>query len=486
MSSLTVSSTLTILIVDDKPSNLQLLLEYLKKANYKILIAQTGLKAIETAIAFNPNLILLDVMMGQMDGFDTCRKLKSTPSTKNIPIIFLTVLSTTKSKVKGFELGAVDYVIKPIDESELLARIHTHLSLQSLHQRLAREVAQRKLIFNISDRIRSSLNLKTILKTAAQEIRTFLECDFVGLFTLADRQVEIQAYSAAENLKIESIVNNLTLNYLRPNSQEYDFYLQENVKLIKDTATNSCQITPLQSPQAQLIVPIVINSEILWGWLVVEQYSSSRQWFPEEINLLKEITTQLAIGIKQGLLYQKLSQLALFDPLTQIYNRRYFDRQLNLEWRRLMRNSAPLSLVMCDVDCFKIFNDTYGHQQGDRCLRQIAKAISSVTKRPADVVARYGGEEFIIILPNTPQSGAMKVAELMRVAVKQLNIAHLNSNVDPVVTISLGVATTIPSREENPYLLVEAADRALYRAKQSGKNCIAVYPDSIEQKPSSK
>ena len=486
-------SAKTILIVDDTPNNLQLLFKYLNNAGYKILVAQSGKKAIKTALAVHPDLILLDVMMSEVDGFETCRQLKSNHSTKDIPIIFMTALAEIEHKLQGFTLGAVDYITKPIVEEELLARIQTHLSLQSLHQRLARDAAQQKLLFTISDKIRKSLNLKLILQTATQQIRSFLDCDLVWLARLRNENISIEAISTTSDVDIVDIKlpKILSRNYLCPNAEEYQFYLQGNIRVIEssnnESSNNLDPIEPLPSlnPQARLITPILVNSteltdstttnNNLWGWLIADQCKSPRQWQAEEINLLEQLTTQLSIGIKQGLLYKRLSQLALLDSLTQVFNRRYFDRQLNLEWRRLKRIPSPMSLIMCDVDCFKIYNDTYGHQKGDECLQQVAKALSRVLKRPGDILARYGGEEFVVILPHTPQSGAIKVAEDIRVAVKELNIPHLNSSVDSVVTISVGVADTVPNSKDNPNLLVEAADLALYEAKKRGRNCIAVY-----------
>ncbi len=495
----------TILIVDDTPNNLQLLFKYLKNAGYKILVAHSGKKAIKTTLTVHPDLILLDVMMSELDGFATCRHLKTNASTKDIPIIFMTALAETADKVKGFRLGAVDYITKPIDREELLARIKTHLSLQSLHQRLTKDAAQQQLLFEISDRIRQSLDLKLILQTATQEIRSFLNCDLVWLVHSSDESISMEAYSSAADINIK-LKETMSWDYLCSNPEEHQFYLQGNIRVIEDINHPDLikKSFPL-NPQARLIAPILINSNqstdsrtvklapaldeetsprllannTLWGWLIADQYQSPRQWQTEEINLLKRITTQLAIGIKQGLLFQQLSQLSLLDSLTHVFNRRYFDRQIHLEWRRLKRISSPLSLIMCDVDCFKIYNDTYGHQQGDECLQRVAKAIATAIKRPADILARYGGEEFTVILPYTPQSGAIKVAEAMRVAVKELNIPHLNSSVDSVVTISVGIASTVPNSKDNPHLLVEAADLALYKAKERGRDCIAVYPNPI-------
>lgn len=501
----------TILVVDDNPSNLQLLFQYLKKVGYKILIAQGGIKAIETAEVNHPDLILLDVMMSDLDGFTTCRHLKTNTSTKDIPIIFMTALKETEDKVQGFRLGAVDYITKPIKEEELLARIQTHLSLQSLRQSLAQDAARQKLLGEISDRIRQSLDLKLILETATKEVRAFLNCDFVWLAQLNGQSISIKAYSSA-GITIDT-EENIPYQYFFPNLEEYqhryckrntdnsvschEFYLQNNIRKIevnktenrKQRTANLLEVKSLLNPQARLIAPILINptqssdygtiKNTLWGWLIADQYESSRQWQVKEIDLLEELTTQLAIGIKQGLLYKQLSKLAILDSLTNLYNRRYFDQQLNQEWHRLKRTSSPLSLILCDVDCFKSYNDTYGHQLGDECLQQIAQAIATAIKRPGDVLTRYGGEEFAVILPETPEFGAIKVAEDMRVAVKELNIPHLNSSVNSVVTISVGVASIIPNAENNPELLLKAADLSLYQAKERGRDCITVYSDPI-------
>ena len=486
----------TILIVDDKVNNLQLLSAYLKRANYKTLIAQNPTKAIATVKKLDVDLILLDVMMPEINGFEVCQILKNEPATKDIPIIFMTALAESHNKVEGLELGAIDYITKPVEEQEVLARIKTHLTLHELHQASLKDAAQRKLLFEVSDRIRQSLNLKVILETATQEIRTLLNCNLVGLVAIDNKKAKFKAYAAVPGKEVD-LKKQIDYDSLCPDRDAYQAYLRGDTKIV-ESCSESAPTTLLPDSQAQLIVPIVIQDSnytsgffsvaedtvvtqnILYGWLIVEQ-DYPPTWQAAEINLVRDITTQLAIAIKQGLLHQQLSQLALLDSLTRVYNRRAFDRQLKREWGRLKRIPAPLSLVMCDVDCFKIYNDTYGHQQGDRCLQQVAKAISSVLKRPADLLARYGGEEFVVILPHTPQAGAANVAEAIRRAVKDLEIPHHNSLVDSVVTLSLGVASTTPAAKDNTQLLIEAADLALYQAKERGRDCVAVYPESISR-----
>ena len=488
----------TILLVDDLPHNLQLLFKYLNRVGYNILFAQNGINAIKTAEKYIPDLILLDVMMAEIDGFAVCRHLKATPHTSDIPIIFMTALAETQDKVKGFELGATDYLTKPIKEEELLARISTHLALHSLNQRLVQDAARQKLLFEISDRIRQSLDLEVILETATSEIRSLLDCDVVGLAQLSDRDISLQAYSTDEEYEITS-EKLIPYCCLLPNPEKYQFYLQGNICVIEETETEFCSlVNPSIKPQSRIIAPIIINStdaignssvnlardstihnSNLWGWLIIDQYKSSRYWQVEETFFVQKLTTQLAIAIQQALLHRQLSQMAIVDSLTNVYNRRYFERQFNLEWNRLKRIASPLSLIMCDVDCFKIYNDTYGHQLGDLCLQQVAQTIANTIKRPADIVARYGGEEFAVILPHTPLEGAIKVAQTIITAVRNLKIPHQNSLADSVVTISAGVASTIPNSQDNTQLLGKASDLALYQSKKRGRNCVSFYSDPI-------
>ena len=487
----TVSSK-TILIVDDKTNNLQLLLEYLDRANYEVLIATNGKKAIFIAKKEQPDLILLDVMMPNIDGFDVCSRLKSDASTKDIPIIFMTARTQTQDKIKGLRLGAADYITKPFSEEELLARLKIHLSLSQLYQSSVKDAQRSKLILEVSDRIRQSLDLKVIIAVAIAEIKNLIDCDFVAIASVKNQQVAIENYTASKDIKIESKAF-IPYQYFCPSPDIYKSYLQGKVKFLE----NQNRSASLPDAQSRLLIPIAIENtdykssffsfeqdktiirNTLYGWIIVDRNISNNPWKADEISLLKELAIHLAISIKQGLLHQELSELALLDSLTRVYNRRFFDRQLQREWKRLKRIPAALSLVMCDVDCFKIYNDVYGHQQGDKCLQQVATAISSVLKRPGDIITRYGGEEFMIILPHTPQTGAAVVAESMRKAVKSLEIAHNNSLVDSVVTVSLGVASTIPNTLDNPQLLIEAADLALYKSKDRGRDCVSVYPESI-------
>jgi diguanylate cyclase (GGDEF)-like protein len=303
-----------ILIVDDNPANLSVLSKVLKSSGLKVRVATDGKSAIEQVQYDPPDLILLDVKMPGIDGFQTCQCLKSNLNTQDIPVIFMTALADTEYKVKGLSLGAVDYITKPFQEVEVLARVRVHLQLRFLTQQ------------------------------------------------------------------------------------------------------------------------------------VMEQSTALRQ------------------------ANQELQRLAHLDGLTELANRRRFDEYLHDQWQRLQREKAPLSLILCDVDYFKSYNDYYGHQAGDDCLKQVANALKKCLKRPTDLVCRYGGEEFAAILPNIGLKEAIQVVQLMQSSVQNLNLVHCQSPISKNVTVSLGISSQIPNPDWSVNLLIKATDAALYEAKKLGRN----------------
>jgi len=198
---------------------------------------------------------------------------------------------------------------------------------------------------------------------------------------------------------------------------------------------------------------------------------------PDQIELLARLhyhAKAYAAQLERNEALEKLRLIAVTDALTGLYNRRHFDESLAIEWKRAMRDKLPVSLIMLDVDHFKQFNDNYGHQAGDDCLELVAQSFKTTIHRPTDIAARYGGEEFIAILSNTDGEGAFGVAEKIRQGVLALNIQHEHSSAGNCVSISLGVATTIPTRGLQAEELLKCADQALYRAKEEGRNRSAV------------
>lgn len=208
---------------------------------------------------------------------------------------------------------------------------------------------------------------------------------------------------------------------------------------------------------AALVLLALFVAMVIYIWRLRSSLKISGQRLKEIMRKLEESTT---------VLYHRSS----IDGLTGIANRLVFDEALAKEWARARRTGAALSVLMVDIDLFKVHNDTYGHQAGDLCLKQVAVTLKEMVKRPADLVTRYGGEEFGVILPEVGAKGALVVAENMRVAVAGLKLPHVNSVTGHDVTISVGVASTIPANEGLPQALVAAADKALYQAKAVGRN----------------
>jgi diguanylate cyclase (GGDEF)-like protein len=243
-----------------------------------------------------------------------------------------------------------------------------------------------------------------------------------------------------------------------------------------------------------VILMTILSAVILWNARSLSNEERQRLQSVEELRVANELLAQMVadkskeVLIRESLLqeaYEKLQQLSVLDSLTGIANRRGFDEILMREWRLSARNRQPISLIMIDVDHFKTFNDHYGHQTGDDCLRQLAAEIVKGLARPSDVAARYGGEEFVVVLPNTPTAGALAVAKELRARVEALAIQHIESPTG-LVTISLGVASSEPGERLSATDLLKAADNALYCAKRAGRNRVEiasiVYGDTGRQR----
>lgn len=272
----------------------------------------------------------------------------------------------------------------------------------------------------------------------------------------------------------------LELFLQRPLTSLYRFAQAEILIFPKDTLIVEAARQSLHRPAQLLYEPLVVKMapcdyRLLDAHQLLVAQSQIHQLATK---LLKDLYQQLEAA------NQELQRLATSDGLTEVANRRKFDQYLEQEWRRLRREGEPLSLILCDVDFFKRYNDTYGHIAGDECLRRVACAISSAVRRPADLVARYGGEEFAAILPNTDAHGGLYVAEAIRSAVRALQLPHPKSTAAGTVTLSLGVSCTIPDCDTSPAQLIAAADRALYQAKRDGRDCLR-YADAIAPSSSS-
>ena len=346
------------------------------------------------------------------------------------------------------------------------------------------QVQKEKALNQVMQTIRHSLDLDTVFTTATAAIAQMLQADRAAIAqylpahalwrNVADhhlpsrpsvlgKTVSDAAHFASDQLKQFQVVQ---FDGASPIASEASLALVS-------------ELTEASSA-AWLVVPLQVNG-LLWGSLDLTRNSDRLDWQESEVDLALAIVDQLAIAIQQSELYQKLQaanqklqRLATLDGLTQIPNRRRFDDYLHQESLRMAREQAPLSLILCDVDFFKPYNDTYGHLAGDACLIQVAQAISRAVKRPGDLATRYGGEEFAIVLPNTDSKGAMQVAQAIRAEIQQTRLPHAASSVSQQVTVSLGIASLLEGCPYSVTALIDTADQALYQAKKEGRDRVQV------------
>lgn len=351
------------------------------------------------------------------------------------------------------------------------------LKLQAQRERLVTEMAQR---------IRNLLDLDNILEQTVIAVREFIEADRVIILQCSpDMSGEViqescsPAYPAMMGWAVRdpwSVDEKFLAHYRQGRGMAVANVYEQGL------SENQLMFLEYFKIQAEVVVPL-LHEQTLWGLLIAHQCSAPRPWGTADVRLLQSLATQVGIAIQQAKLHRQLTlanqglrRMAYLDGLTQVANRRRFEQHLDGEWRRMARQREPLSIILADIDYFKGFNDLYGHQAGDNCLRLVARTLSHAAKRPGDLVARYGGEEFAVILPNTHLKGAETVAEDIRRAIRDRRINHRSSAIDTIVTMSLGVASCIPSTDSSAANLLKRADEALYAAKAGGRDQVQLAP----------
>ena len=442
-----------ILIVDDLPENVRLLSSLLKNQGYGINSATDGKAALSIIKTERPDLILLDIMLPVMDGYQVCRILKSQPETRHIPIIFLSGLDSELDKVEAFKVGGADYITKPFFVEEVIFRVKAQLNIvnqqHKFKQILSQEIAERKIAERELNKSRALLtgvldsSLDGVAAFEAIRDRDRKIIDFRWL--IANPVAAMTVGGTIESLSGRKL-------FVEDSSNLFDGLFELFVQVVE-----TCTVLEKEYYYSS-------DSLQVWFHIVAVKLGDGFAMTFRDISDRK----QIEITLKKANL--KLTYQANIDSLTQIANRRRFDEYIAQEWSRCAREREYLSLILCDVDYFKAYNDTYGHQAGDDCLYQVAQAIERAVKRPADIAFRYGGEEFAVILPYTEGQGAIRVAEEIHQQVRELQILHDASAIDRIISMSLGVSSIIPDTRTSPHTLIAAADSALYDAKSKGRN----------------
>ncbi len=342
----------------------------------------------------------------------------------------------------------------------------------------------------ITQRIRETLDLEAILSTAVTEIQRNFQADRTLIFRLNSDHSGVVIQEAVRPAYPVALAMRWEDECFPPDC--YAAYAQGQGRIVSDVELDSwgdCLVEFMQETgvQSKMVAPILQRqsdgSMRVWGLLITHACATPRRWQPEELDLLQQVAEQLAIALHQAELHQQLQaanqeleRISNTDALTQIANRRYFDRSLAQEWQRAQREQIPLALILCDIDFFKQYNDTYGHPAGDVCITAVAQVLQGCLHRSGDCLARYGGEEFAVILPHTDQLGAETMAKKMQRAIAALNLPHAAHPTAQRITLSFGLAMALPQTGLSPQDLLSRADQALYQAKQTGRNRVCLAP----------
>ncbi|WP_341786974.1 PleD family two-component system response regulator [Rickettsia endosymbiont of Cantharis rufa] len=443
----------TILVVDDIDTNIKLLTAKLLKEYYTVLTVNSGKEALAILKKEKIDIILLDVMMPEMDGFEVCKIIKTNSETTHIPVVMVTALSDIDDRVKGLEAGADEFLTKPINDTALFVRLKSLSRMKSLIDEL---------------KLRNSTN--ALLGVTNIEMHD----------TFVDKKILLINDDVVQAKNIKQMLLRITQNVkVISNSDELDIINEyaPDLVIISSTLENEdpLRISVILRGKAEISgVVIILQIDEDGMPLVVKGIELGiNDYFVypiEESELLARIRTQLRRKQYQDNLRNDLEQsvnLAAKDGLTGLFNRRYFDIHLKQMIEKANRESIKLYLLMCDIDNFKHVNDTYGHQAGDKVLTIVSRILKN-TLRVTDLIARFGGEEFTMLLTDIDISKAIETAERVRVKIEYMDfpiedqIEHLKK------TISIGVAEY--KKEESMESFIERADKAMYEAKTTGKN----------------
>ena len=439
---------ITVLVVDDVPENIALLSRMLMMSGYHVEAADNGTTALEIAKTQLPDIILLDINMPLMDGFEICGQLKENEATCGIPVIFISGVDDVEEKAKAFRIGGVDYILKPFDYEEVQARVETHLVLRRL--RLQLEQANQDLAARVNDLTIS----RELLEERERRLSAFVSALPNISFVIDDR-----------GRYLEVIANETSLLFARPDKL-IDHFIEE-----------------LLPPKEGAKIMDAIGQTVQTGKIQVIEYkipvlSGSERWFEGRIALMekkdngKSKVVLMASDITERVqLYQEVQRLANLDVLTGCFNRRYFMEKAEQEIQRSMRYKHSLSFLMMDIDHFKDFNDQFGHQVGDQLLCHLVE-LCRKQLRNEDTLGRYGGEEFVALMPETAKAGAMQAAERLRQKIEKMEINTSDGKLS--ISVSMGLASLARGFDQTNTLdsLIKSADKALYAAKAAGRNCV--------------
>jgi len=448
--------TARVLIVDDNPTNLRLLEARLCAEYFEVVTVTSGEAALKRCAQGDIDLVLLDVMMPGLDGFETCKRLKGDPRMHHVPVLMITALDQPSDRVRGLEAGADDFITKPVDEVQLLSRVRSLCRLKALidelRGRLGGEVEaaidpaepvmedispQNGRVLLIENDRRQAERIRSLLEPSHQV--TVLPTPADAVFEIAGGSYELAIVSMDlgeyDPLRVCSQVRTLEQGRSLPLLLVAEESDRSRVARGLDLGINDFIMRPLERNELLARVKTQIRRQ---------RYT---------VELRQRVSTTLA--------------LAVTDELTTLYNRRYFERHLSLLLDKAHAQARDMAIMLIDMDFFKAVNDTHGHDVGDAVLREFAGRLKR-SIRGVDLACRFGGEEFVVLMPDTDYRRAQGVAERVRLAVSERGFVAREGRALPL-TVSIGVAVA-QSPIDTPDALIKRADLALYQAKRDGRN----------------
>ena len=448
--------TARVLIVDDIPANVRLLEARLTAEYFDVLTANSGREAIELCNRGDVDIVLLDVMMPEMDGFETCARIKANPKTHHLPVVMVTALDQPSDRVKGLNAGADDFLTKPVDDVQLMARVKSLVRLKTLTDELrARAMTGQQIAIEDAARAMDSIATDAgrllIIDTDqrhAERIKGYLTPTHHVDVLLNPADAVFQVAGGG----YETVVVSMALGEFDP------LRVCSQMRTLEQSRT----------------LPIILMAEETDRPRVVRALDLGVNDFimrPVERNeLAARVRTQIRRHRYAAELRDSVNHtmaMAVTDEMTGLYNRRYFDRHLAIMLDKAREQGRDMAVMLLDLDYFKAVNDTHGHDAGDTVLKEFSARLRR-NIRGVDLACRYGGEEFVVLMPDTDFHQAQGVAERVRQAVAE-RVFEIDAGKGLAVTVSVGVALN-ESDMDTPEMLIKRADVALYRAKREGRN----------------
>jgi two-component system cell cycle response regulator len=448
--------TARVLVVDDILSNVKLLEAKLTAEYFEVVSAFNGQECLARMAEQVPDIVLLDVMMPGMDGFEVCRRIKANPRTAHVPVVMVTALDQPSDRVAGLEAGADDFLTKPVDDSALFARVRSLVRLKLMTDEL---------------RMRETTGQGMGLIDPAEMMT---DNSLAGRILVIEDRVESVAWFTSALQASHQVASADTFEeaLVRVKGGDFDLIVVSLGMRGFDGLRLCSQLRSLPEGRHVPILVVVSDGDRRKLTQALEMGVNDYLTRPVDKNeLVARVRTQLrkkryADRLRHNV--QLSLEMAITDQLTGLHNRRYMSRHLDTLIANARRNERPLAFVIMDVDHFKQVNDTYGHDIGDEVLKEFASRIAA-NVRGIDLACRYGGEEFVVAMPDTDNAFATNIAERLRQSIETTPIRISRAPGQLSITISIGIAR-YEAGEDDAEKLLHRADQALYRAKRSGRN----------------